>query len=169
MKKLLILAALMLFPLTTWASMNTPKDDRGATLPTIDYVGALPCIINTGNNSILTQGPIVCGASSTTITRAVVYGVIASSLPVTAYLVFRDTVPLASNNGINGITAATAAVVYNITAYASTTTAAYTNMIKFPVPLQFQKGIAVNVDAALGGAQQSWTILYRPLNKNSNE
>ena len=165
MKKYLLLVALLSFTPVLKAAVNPPQDQQGHSIQNVDFVGALPCtFIAGGNNQANGSSPIVCGQSSTTISRGVVYGVIASSLATTAYLVFRDTVP--GGPGVIGIGASTVAVVYNNTSYSTNTAAAATNIIIFPKPIQFLKGIAVNVDTALSGNVASWTILYRPINSN---
>lgn len=145
-------------------SVQPPVDAQGHALATVDFVGALPCIINGANTTSLSGAPLICGASSTTVTRSVVYGVIASSIQAGGYLVFRDTVPAAGGSAI-GVQSSTVAIIYNYDVVVASFpyAVAGSHFIKFPVPLQFQKGIAVNPDTTMGGSFASWTILYRPI------
>lgn len=154
MKKFLLFLAAGLLSAATWAgAVPAPVDARGNALTSIDWVGALPCSIDgsTGTTAIL------CGS----VGRGVVYGVIATSITLSDFLVFRDT------NTAN-LTSSTAAIVYNSPQGQNISTAnpwnPYTNLIKLPVPIQFRNGIGVNDAAApTSNGISRWTILYRPL------
>lgn len=148
MKKLLLLVSLLFgMSLKTWAAVGAPRDSIGFPLDTIDWVGAIPCNIgtSTGTNSVL------CGSG-----RIVVYGVIASSVPTTDFLVMRDT---ATANQ----TSSTATIVFANGTGASATGVA-TQTFKFPVPMKFSNGLSINaIPAPTSPNGPGWTVLYRPL------
>lgn len=158
-KYLFILGMSVLLSAVSFGAVDAPRDTTGKALASVEFVGALPCGLNASTGTTMIQ----CGSAE----RAVVYGVIASSLPVTDYLVFRDTYNLVLSQGI---TIATAAVILaNDGSLAQSNQPNATNpntfLIKFPVPLQFLKGINVKASAAPTG-QSQWTILYRPLDSD---
>jgi hypothetical protein len=146
-KKLLFFLIAFLAVSLSEAAVNAPRDTRGESLHTIDFVGAIPCNvdISTGTNAVR------CGSAE----RGVVFGVIASSLAAGNYVVLRD-----SNTANTSSTVST-------TIFADDPGADeggdITMIHKFPVPIRFLNGISVNASAAPTGAGR-WTILYRPLN-----
>lgn len=128
-------------------AVSPPRDAYGTSLPTIDFVGAIPCSIanSTGTNQVL------CASG-----RSVVYGVVASSVASTDFLVLRDS------NTAN-LTSSTGTIVYANGTDASATGVA-TQTFRFPVPIKFTNGISANVSVApTSGTGPVWTILYRPL------
>ena len=147
-KSLLIILALALSS-TVKAAVNAPKDQAGKPLYSIDWVGAIPCGIDssTGTNAVL------CGSAG----RGVVYGVIVSSVATSDYLVFRDT--NTANTTSSVVTSVFATGTNAVASGASTT-----QLIQFPVPIRFTNGISVNATVApASGTRSRWTILYRPL------
>lgn len=130
------------------AAVQAPRDQRGQVLDTINWVGAIPCGIDssTGTNVVL------CGSAG----RGAVYGVIVSSVATTDYIVFRDSAT--ANTTSNVVTSVFASGSGSINSGASTT-----QLIKFPVPIKFTNGISVNANSAPGTTRSRWTILYRPL------
>ena len=145
MRKLFIATAVFLaFSGLAKAAVYQPHDYDGSPVNTIDFVGALPCLIDssTGTNAVL------CGS----IGRGIVLGVMSASVTATQYLVLRDS---ATAN----VTSTTSTVVFASGASAGANTSV---MWKFPVPIQFQNGISVNASAAPAGTS-TWIILYRPL------
>lgn len=150
MKKIFWLFVLALaLPSFVHAAVNAPRDAKGKVLSTVDWVGAIPCGIDssTGTNVVL------CGGTG----RNAVYGVIISSIPSTDYLVFRDSATANTSSSI-------AATVIANGSDANATGASTTLFFKFPVPLKFTNGISVNASAAPASSTRGrWTILYRPL------
>ena len=148
MKKV-FLFLLALIAVSTVEAVNPPKDQRGNTLPTIDWVGASPCVIDASHGA----GAVGCSTGT-----AIVYGVIASSVAGTNFLVFRDS---ATAN----VASSTAAIVYPVgSSFGSNTT----QLIRFPVPLKFNNGISANLNTTVqtGGI---WTILYRARSSSTPE
>ncbi len=136
------------------AAVAPPRTDNGTSLQTIDFVGAKPCVV-TMSASVAT----LCISTLTALpARGIVYGVIASSISASEYLVFRDTTG-------SGVAASTVALVYNYTSSLSSGGfgTAGTNYIKFPVPLSFQNAISVIPSAADIGGNSIWTVLYREM------
>lgn len=155
MRKLVLFLALSLLAIRSQAAMVTPKDDRGFTLPTLDFVGANPCNLSASTGTTL----LTCGTANT---RNVVYGVIASSLAFTDYLSFFDSTTTTLGTGIMS----TATVVYNWNGSSTTAaTTAASNFYKFPVPIIFNSGVVIRASASpsTGNGVSRWTILYRPL------
>lgn len=149
MKKWIFLGGLAAFFLTSrvQAAVQTPLDSQGHTLPTVDFVGAIPCGIDssTGTTAVL------CASG-----RAVVYGAIASSITATDFIVLRDS-------GTANVTSSTATVIFAAGTGSNSSGANTTQTIKFPVPLQFLNGISVNDNSAPSSGAARWTLLYRPL------
>lgn len=149
MKRFLLLSTLLLLGVGKSWAVIAPVDAQGHALATIDFVGANNCNIDaaTGTQAVL------CG-STTTVN--IVYGVIATSIPFTAYLVLRDTDVVTSNGSTVTMVAptiiASSASVFNAS-----------QLIKFPVPIRFTKGICA-VSTVAPGTGSIWTILYRQEN-----
>lgn len=152
MKKVFLFLLSVLAVSLSYGAVNAPKDTKGESLDTIDWIGALPCNIDASTG---TQ-PALCGAINITKRKYVVYGVMYSGIPVSNYLVFRDT------NTAN-TTSSTAAVVFasSSTQFAGGTST--TGFFKFPVPLRFTNGVSVNVNVAPASGLERWTIFYRPV------
>lgn len=150
MKKWILLSGFISLSLISVAkaAVPTPLDQQGHTVPVIDWVGAIPCSIDvsTGVNAVL------CGSAG----RGIVYGVIASSIAATDFLVFRDSTSA-------NLTSSTLTVVFANGTGANATGNSTTQLIKFPVPIKFSNGISVNDFTAPAGNTQRWTILYRPM------
>lgn len=148
MKKYLLLALFTLALTSVEASVRTPVDTRGFTVPTVDWVGAIPCGVDssTGTNSVL------CGSGA-----GIVYGVIASSLAATDFITFRDSATAnASSIALHSVFATGTG--------ANASGASTTQLIKLPRPIKFSNGISVTASAAPGSTRSRWTILYRPTN-----
>ncbi len=153
MKLLKAFLAVMLLTMATayGGSVITPKDNRGETAP-VDYAGATPYVYGADAST----GPVLIG----TARRGVVYGVIASSVAVGTYLVFRDS------NTANA-TSSTHTIVYASTDSSNGSGNIYsgasnTRLYKFPVPIRFLNGIVVGASQApSAGGTSSWTVLYR--------
>ena len=146
-KLLLTLVFLGLSVAHLQASVSPPRGSDGKTLPTVDWVGAIPCSVDssTGTNAVL------CASG-----RAVVYGVIISSVANTHYMVLRDS---ATAN----TTSSTATIVFANGSNANSTGEA-SQMFRFTVPIRFTNGISVNLsNTPTTGNGPRWTILYRPL------
>lgn len=129
------------------AAVKPPKDDRGITLPVVEFVGVKTCVINTstGTNAVL------CATG-----KGLAYGVLISSpISVADWVVLRDSATAnttSSSFTVVGTQPEGPAQVY----------AGASLMRKFPFPLQFTNGLSVNsVLSPQNG--ELWTILYRPL------
>jgi hypothetical protein len=146
-KSLLFFLAFAVAATAIEAAVRAPQDVRGDSLETIDWVGAETWSL--GNST--STSAVLIGSG-----RIVVYGVTASSIAATNYLVFRDT---ATAN----ITSSTKTIVYANGTDANASGASTTLTIKFPVPMKFTNGVSVNASAAPTADTGSWTILYRPL------
>lgn len=146
--KLAGIALTLLFGVVTHglSAVNAPRSTSGESLPTIDFVGAVPCTIGSAIGTTAT----LCGSG-----RSVVYGVIISSVASTDFMVFRDS---ATAN----VTSATSTIIFANGSNANATGWA-TQTFKFPVPMYFGNGISVNASVAPSGTASQWTILYRPL------
>ena len=142
----LFVSALMALS-TAHAAVGAPRDTKGNSLNTIDFVGAIPCTIDSSTST----RAVLCGSAE----RAIVYGIIFSSSASTNFVVLRDT------NTANSSSAA-AAFIYNDDNGADESGEA-TLMQRFPVPMRFTNGISANVNAAMSGTGSAVTILYRPL------
>lgn len=150
MKKLLLALFLSAsFAYEASAAVQAPRDQRGVVLDTIDWVGAIPCNIDASTGTVA----VLCGSTG----RNVVYGVIASSVVATSYLVFRDSATANTSTFIK-------ATVFGSGSDSVTSGAATTQFFRFPVPLLFDNGISVNASFTPSASGRSmWTILYRPL------
>jgi hypothetical protein len=150
MKKLLLALGLLSLVSIASASVQAPRARNGEILPTIDFVGALPCTLDSTDSTTAK----ICGSTSIAgVGVGLVYGVMFSSDVATAYIVFRDT--QAANT-----TSSTAAIVCTT---AQTNSDTKTKVIRFPVPLQFKYGISVNASASPGTQPAFITIFYRPM------
>lgn len=177
MKKVILFSFLTLVGLiaaNSWA-VNAPTDSRGDSLGTIDFVGANLCNIDASTGT----ATVVCNSSITNVGislgRAIVYGVIISSIPQADFLVLKDTTGVGSTGLYRGTqselasNASTVAIVSNFFAVIGATVGTQppfplTQFVKFPVPLQFKNGITANVNTApAAGGVSRWTILYRNL------
>ena len=176
MRKFLFCTALALTLMAgkVGASVNPPSDERGNSLYTADFVGVnVASIDSSTGTSLIMINSTGTGGSSTG--RAIVYGVIASSIAQTDYIVLKDTTGV--GNGLNGVgsqltlqgVASTVTVITNSFQMANST-ANYanpypqTNIIMFPRPILFKYGIlAVDATAPTSNNGVSrWTILWRP-------
>lgn len=132
-------------------SVRSPRDSRGNE-SSIEYAGATAYFYDSAKST----GPVVVSSTA----RGVVYGVIASSVAIGTYLVFRDS------NTANA-TSSTATIVYNSTDASNAGGSIYggasaTRYFEFPVPIRFMNGIVVGASLApSGGGTSAWTILYR--------
>lgn len=147
-KKLILLFLSALAVSGVHAAVQAPRSTQGQTLSSIDWVGAIPCGIDssTGTNAVL------CASG-----RAMVYGVIISSVATTDYIVFRDSNTANTSSTAAGITWGSG--TGSIASGASTT-----QLIRFPVPMKFSNGISVNASSSPGSTTRArWTILYRPM------
>lgn len=147
MKKAFLFLLSVIAVSLSYGAVEAPRDTKGDTLNTIDWVGALPCRIDssTGTNAVL------CGSANT---RNVVYGVIVTSVTATNFIVLRDT-----NTANTSSTKALSLLADNEHEDEGVATSM---MVKFPVPMLFTNGISINASVAPAG-EGSWTILYRPL------
>lgn len=146
MRKLFLFLFTTLALSAVHATVNAPTDRQGRALSTIDFVGAIPCRIDssTATNAVL------CGSAG----RNIVYGVIVTSVAATNFLVFRDSATANTSSGIS---------VSLLAETGSEDEGAATTLIhEFPVPIRFLNGISVNNTGTLVG-EGSWTILYRPM------
>lgn len=148
MRKLGLLLIALLIPFAAGASLNTPKDNKGYTVPTIDLVGAEAGLITNANG---TNSLIISSGS------LIVYGFTASNAAIGDYITLRST-------NITGVSVATKTVVYVSTmSYGSSSASAGTNStywFKFPVPLKFTDGLNAKLSATVSNPG-SWTIYYR--------
>lgn len=154
MRKTLFSLVLLAGMTSSALAVRAPLDSRGHTLPTIDFVGADTCLITsaapTGNGTICSSG------------TAIVYGVVASSITPTNFLVFRDT------NVSTGLTVSTTVIVFaqgsESNVVSGTVSGGTTQIFKFPVPIKFNNGINIVPSGAPVGQAASWTIIYRKRN-----
>ena len=158
-------------------AINAPQTSNGSALP-IEFVGCQTASIDqsTGTSFIVINST-VNGAISTG--RAVVYGILTSSISQNDYLVLKDTTgangatgALASQNSLQMVSA-TVAVIGNWYQMFQTTTTGQLpypnlNVIKFPVPIQFRNGIIGNASTApqSNNGVSRWTIFYRKLDQS---
>lgn len=172
MKKVILFSFLSLVSIKTWA-IQAPTSANGSGLP-IEYVGCSVMGIDgsTGTALVMVNSTGTGGVSTG---RAVVYGVMTSSLAQTDYLVLKDT----NGRGANGQIASqvllqgvgsTIAVIPNfLQAQVSSAIATFAypsmNIIKFPVPIQFTNGILAVASAAPSTTNgfARWMIIYRRL------
>lgn len=154
MKKLfLFLMVGFLLASVTSAGVRVPLDTKGNSLNTVDWIGATPCNIDIATGTVA----VGCGTAG----PAIVYGIIASSIAATNFVVFRDS---ATPNA----TSSTATIVYAAGTGSNSSGSNTTQFFKFPVPLKFSNGISINANAApVVGAV--WTILYRTQAQSTNE
>lgn len=131
--------------------VRSPRDSRGDEA-SIEYAGATPYIYDVSAST----GPVLISSTA----RGVVYGVIASSVAIGTYLVFRDS------NTANA-TSSTHTIVYHSTDSTNAGGSIYagssaTRIYTFPVPIRFKNGIVAGASLApSSGGTSSWTILYR--------
>lgn len=179
MKKALLFSFLLSFVPIGARAINAPVAENGQSLQTIDFVGCQVANIDasTGTAAIILNST---GTNGTSSGRAIVYGVIASSVAQSDYLVLKDTTGignissyLAPQSTLTTLSIATAAVITNwIQNNVSTINIVFPyptlNLIKFPVPIQFQYGILAQVSAApvTNGGVARWTILYRKIDSS---
>ena len=149
MKKFYI-AALLLMGVAAkgWSAVGAPQDTRGTALATIDWVGAIPCNIDSATGTIA----VTCLQG-----RGMVYGVIASSIATSTFLTFKDT----ATSMAGSLAIATSAVVWGSGSESNASGAGTTQVFTFPSPIRFLKGIMIQTNTAPSGGY--WTILYRPM------
>lgn len=174
MKKAILFSFLSLVAIKTWA-IQAPTSSNGSALP-IEYVGCQTAQIDssTGTSLIVLNSTGTGGVSTG---RAIVYGVITSSIAQGDYLVLKDTTGKGANGHVasqvllQGVGSTIAVVTNWLQQQTSTLTAnlpyPVLNMIKFPVPLQFNNGILAVTSAAptTNSGISRWTILYRKLDQ----
>jgi hypothetical protein len=133
MKKFLLLALVLSVGSVANASIRTAKDDLGHTIQNVNLVGADTCLV-------VTTTPVLCTSGA-----GFVYGVIASSVATTDYLVIRDS---ATAN-----TSSTMLVpsVWGVVAGTVQT---------FPAPAKFTNGLSININNASTGVG-GWTVIYK--------
>lgn len=140
-----LLAALLAVGSTSvaLAGITTLKDNSGQTIPTVDAVGAVPCVIFNSSAKLCSSG------------AAIVYGVIVSSDAASNFAIFRDS------NTAN-MTTSSFTVVHAAGTGSNSSGNATTQLYKFPVPVAVTGGLSVNLgqNPSTGGM---WTILYRKL------
>lgn len=149
-KKILFLLAvgLTFSSLTGYAAVNAPRDTRGESLRTVDFVGADTGYLDASHgvsSIILSSGSII------------VYGLTASNAGFGEFVTFRST----NVQGIS-VTTATVVMVSSVSAGASFGTNS-TFVFKFPVPMKLTNGLNVKLNTAIG-VPGNWTIFYRKAN-----
>ena len=128
---------------------------------TIEHIGALVCDIDVTTGT--TQ--VICGSTNpkdSNLSRSgIVYAVIASSIQITNYLIFRDT-------DTGNTTSSSHTLIYanetSLTAATELRNVEKSVYIKLPVPIFFQNGIGVN-SADAPADEGRWSILYRIFDK----
>ncbi len=176
MKKVFLFSLLSLLVVGQSGAVSAPTDARGESLGTIDFIGAQIASIDAATGtSLVVINSTGTGAISTG--RAIVYGVITSSVAQGDYLVLRDTTGANGSVGVianqTALATVSSAVVVSNTFFGiqSTGTAQpnypSTNIIKFPVPIQFRNGIVAQTSAApVTNGFSRWTILYRKIDQS---
>lgn len=147
MKKIFLFLFSALAFSTVHARVRAPVDFRGTAVTTVDWVGAIPCGVDssTGTNAVL------CASG-----RSIIYGVIISSVAATDFLVIRDSAT--ANTTSTALHAVWGAGTGSVASGASTT-----QLITFPKPLKVTNGISINASVAPGSTRSRWTLLYRPM------
>lgn len=142
-KRLLISFGLVLaLAIPSFSSVTTPKDNRGHSLPTLDWVGADVCTVDNADGA----ADVTCATGA-----GMVYGVIVSSVAATDYLVIKDSVTVTGGSEMSRV-------------YAKANGQAVTDaclVVEFPVPLKFDAGLIVAASGAPAVSTGLWTVIYR--------